>query len=75
MKVEQEATPLSKNPVVTVRMIIEKIANLDREIKYLLSKSKLAKPKTKEDKNTTADDKASGEYYDSQSNTLALAHS
>ncbi|KAG1687708.1 Hypoxia up-regulated protein 1 [Nymphon striatum] len=48
MKAEQIAVPLTEKPKVTVYMIAEKINNLDREIKYLLSKSKLATPKSKQ---------------------------
>lgn len=44
---EQEALPKSSNPSLTVRTIVEKMANLDREVKYLLNKVRITPPKKK----------------------------
>ncbi|XP_067131590.1 uncharacterized protein [Centruroides vittatus] len=45
---EQENTPLYENPKLTIKSIAEKIAALDREVKYLLNKARFAVPKTKQ---------------------------
>lgn len=48
---EQNALPLSETPKLTVKQIGEKVANLDREVKYLLNKARFAQPlKKKENK-------------------------
>lgn len=49
---EQAAIPLSENPKLTIKSIVEKMATLDREVKYLINKAKNWRPpkKAKEDK-------------------------
>ncbi|XP_059483412.1 hypoxia up-regulated protein 1 isoform X2 [Neocloeon triangulifer] len=49
---EQAALPLSENPKLTVRAIVEKMTSLDREVKYLVNKAKNWRPpkKPKDDK-------------------------
>jgi len=61
---EQAAVPLSVKPVMTVKSIAEKMALLDREVKYLVNKARTSKPKPKQAKvndttanNTTASNK------------------
>ncbi|XP_015912562.1 hypoxia up-regulated protein 1 [Parasteatoda tepidariorum] len=55
---EQNALPLSQTPKLTVKQIGEKVANLDREVKYLLNKARFAQPlKKKETKNKTESEK------------------
>uniref|UniRef100_A0A1W7RAF8 Hypoxia up-regulated protein 1 n=1 Tax=Hadrurus spadix TaxID=141984 RepID=A0A1W7RAF8_9SCOR len=44
---EQIKTPLNETPKLTIKAIAEKIAALDREVKYLLNKARFAIPKTK----------------------------
>lgn len=51
MQEEQSKVPLHKAPAVTIRNIAEKIAALDREVKYMYNKARTAKPKTKAAKN------------------------
>lgn len=47
---EQESLPANANPnKLTLRAIAEKIAALDREVKYLLNKARLAPPKKKKE--------------------------
>lgn len=41
---EQEALSLSTAPKMTIKSIGEKVANLDREVKYLLNKARFAQP-------------------------------
>ena len=36
--------PLSSPPKMTIKLIGEKVANLDREVKYLLNKARFAQP-------------------------------
>ena len=51
---EQALLPKSENPPkLTLRNIAEKMQTLDREVKYLLNKARLAPPKKKETKNET----------------------
>ena len=45
MSKEQESTPLTEKPKVTVDDFAHKMAELDREVKYLLNKAKMYKPK------------------------------
>ncbi|XP_067011480.2 hypoxia up-regulated protein 1 isoform X2 [Anabrus simplex] len=45
MEEEQAAQKLSENPKLTVKAILEKTAQLDREVKYLVNKAKIWKPK------------------------------
>lgn len=48
---EQENTPFNENPKLTIKSIAEKIAALDREVKYLLNKARFAVPKKQMDEN------------------------
>ncbi|XP_028128595.2 hypoxia up-regulated protein 1 [Diabrotica virgifera virgifera] len=55
---EQDATKKSDPVKLTIKSIVDKMAALDREVKYLLNKAKMWKPKkvdkpVKEDTNTT----------------------
>ncbi|KAK7863949.1 hypothetical protein R5R35_012451 [Gryllus longicercus] len=51
MEEEQAALKLSDTPKLTIKAIGEKLAQLDREVKYLVNKAKIWRPsKTKEDK-------------------------
>lgn len=67
MVLEQKKTKRSETVVLTVKMLTEKMALLDREVKYLVNKLKIWRPKTvekpvkepKEQKNTS--DKAGKE--------------
>ncbi|XP_023232799.1 hypoxia up-regulated protein 1-like [Centruroides sculpturatus] len=52
---EQENTPLYENPKLTIKSIAEKIAALDREVKYLLNKARFAVPKTKQTEESNKD--------------------
>lgn len=36
--------PLTSPPKMTIKLIGEKVANLDREVKYLLNKARFAQP-------------------------------
>jgi len=42
---EQQKTPLTQAPVLTIRMIAEKIDALDREVKYMVNKARVNKLK------------------------------
>lgn len=44
---EQSKLPLSSPPKLTIKGITEKMAALDREVKYLVNKAKLWRPKQK----------------------------
>ena len=46
---EQLKTPLSEKPKVTLEDFARKMAELDREIKYLINKAKTFRPKPKEE--------------------------
>lgn len=53
---EQNAIPLSESPKLTVKLLGEKVATLDREVKYLINKARFAQPlkkKTQEKKTKT----------------------
>lgn len=50
MEEEQAKTPLSVSPKLTIKSITEKMAALDREVKYLVNKAKFWKPKKVEKK-------------------------
>ncbi|GLH11715.1 Major heat shock 70 kDa protein Ba [Gryllus bimaculatus] len=51
MEGEQAALKLSDTPKLTIKAIGEKLAQLDREVKYLVNKAKIWRPsKTKDDK-------------------------
>lgn len=61
---EQDATPFSSPPVLTVRSIAEKIDALDREVKYMVNKARVNKlnkmkdeAKKKEAENKTDEEK------------------
>ncbi|XP_055936976.1 hypoxia up-regulated protein 1-like [Argiope bruennichi] len=41
---EQKSIPLSETPKLTIKLIGEKVANLDREVKYLINKARFAQP-------------------------------
>lgn len=41
---EQNSLPLSTAPKMTIKLIGEKVSNLDREVKYLLNKARFAQP-------------------------------
>uniref|UniRef100_A0A673AL54 Hypoxia up-regulated protein 1 n=1 Tax=Sphaeramia orbicularis TaxID=375764 RepID=A0A673AL54_9TELE len=57
---EQEKRSPKERPVLLSKDIESKLALLDREVNYLLSKAKFAKPKTKaKAKNSTSTDKSS----------------
>lgn len=45
MEEEQAKLPLSEPPKLTIKLITEKMAALDREVKYLVNKAKFWKPK------------------------------
>lgn len=45
MEEEQTKLPLSAPPKLTIKLITEKMAALDREVKYLVNKAKFWKPK------------------------------
>lgn len=47
---EQKKIPLWDNPKLTVKMISDKMASLDREVQYLVTKAKIWKPKPVEEK-------------------------
>ncbi|KFM81998.1 hypothetical protein X975_18921, partial [Stegodyphus mimosarum] len=57
---EQKALPLSEAPKLTLKLIGEKVANLDREVKYLLNKARFAQPIKKKvaDKEAKANESA-----------------
>ncbi|KAF6212275.1 hypothetical protein GE061_012797 [Apolygus lucorum] len=42
---EQNDLPLNQSPKLTIKLIMEKMAILDREVKYLVNKAKIWKPK------------------------------
>ncbi|XP_075233640.1 hypoxia up-regulated Grp170 co-chaperone protein isoform X2 [Lycorma delicatula] len=46
---EQSRLKLSDTPKLTVKSLVEKMHNLDREVKYLVNKAKIWKPKKKEE--------------------------
>ena len=47
MLAEQAAKPLTESPAMTLEEIGKKIYDLEREVKYLLTKLKIYKPKPK----------------------------
>lgn len=49
MVAEQDKTPLTEPPKLTVKALVEKMALLDREVKYLVHKAKFWRPKKKEE--------------------------
>jgi hypoxia up-regulated 1 len=51
---EQEQTPLTKTPALTVRMIAEKLDALDREVKYMVNKARVNKLKKQREEETKA---------------------
>ena len=62
---EQKKAALSEKPKVTVDDIAHKINDLDREVKYLINKAKVFKPKVKKEKaekktNDTNTEKSTG---------------
>ncbi|KAF4520111.1 hypothetical protein B566_EDAN010267 [Ephemera danica] len=58
---EQAATPLSQDPKLGVRSIGEKMGILDREVKYLINKAKIWKPKKPKDDKASKDNSTSEE--------------
>ncbi|KAK6642072.1 hypothetical protein RUM44_013795 [Polyplax serrata] len=46
-EIEQSKLPLSSPPKLTIKSITDKMAALDREVKYLVNKAKLWRPKSK----------------------------
>lgn len=50
MEEEQSKLPLSATPKLTIKSITDKMAALDREVKYLVNKAKYWKPKKIEKK-------------------------
>ncbi|CAG7836274.1 unnamed protein product [Allacma fusca] len=51
---EQEKTPLTQAPALTVRMIAEKLDALDREVKYMVNKARVNKLKKQREEETKA---------------------
>lgn len=60
MEEDQAQLKLSETPKLTVKSITDKISLLDREVKYLINKAKIWKPKKKDDTKEKADDASSG---------------
>jgi len=62
--IEQSKTPLTEKPKFTVEDVSTKMAAIDRELKYLINKMKLFKPKSKakpaKDANATEETSSSG---------------
>ncbi|KAG8279217.1 Hypoxia up-regulated protein 1 [Homalodisca vitripennis] len=50
--VDQEKLAPHETPVLTVRSLVEKMGTLDREVKYLVNKAKIWKPKIKKEDST-----------------------
>lgn len=67
---EQATLPLYERPKLTVRAIAEKLASLDREVKYLLNKARIATPKKKKE-TEKADSKESTEKQQEEKETQA----
>nr|ATU82895.1 secreted HSP70-like protein [Pristhesancus plagipennis] len=62
---EQNTLPLYETPKLTIKLIVEKMATLEREVKYLVNKAKIWKPKQQEDKTKdTATNTTAGSGYE-----------
>ncbi|GFU72242.1 hypoxia up-regulated protein 1 [Trichonephila clavipes] len=57
---EQDALTLSESPKLTVKLLGEKVASLDREVKYLINKARFAQPlrKKAQEKKTKTNESA-----------------
>lgn len=67
---EQDALPLTSKPAYAVEDVARKIGELDREMKYLLNKLKIFKPKVKEtEKETTKKKSTKSKSGNSSENT------
>ncbi|XP_054262425.1 hypoxia up-regulated protein 1 [Macrosteles quadrilineatus] len=66
MIVDQGKLKPSESPALTVKSLVDRMSSLDREVKYLVNKAKIWRPKVKKeepakDKNTTSSTKEKGE--------------
>ena len=57
MTAEQAKTPLTEKPKVLVEDIARKINDVDREVKYLINKAKVFRPKEKKKEKKTNETK------------------
>lgn len=73
MSAQQNKLARSQTPKMTLKSIAEKIASLDREVKYLLNKARITPPKPRkvevEDKDNTTDQKETKEEIDRNEST------
>uniref|UniRef100_A0A1B6MMN4 Hypoxia up-regulated protein 1 n=1 Tax=Graphocephala atropunctata TaxID=36148 RepID=A0A1B6MMN4_9HEMI len=72
MMVDQEKLAPHETPVLTVRSMVEKMSSLDREVKYLVNKAKIWKPKIKKEeaaKDSSSNFTASKEKEEEEKNT------
>ncbi|XP_047099616.1 hypoxia up-regulated protein 1 isoform X1 [Schistocerca piceifrons] len=69
MEEDQAQLKLSDTPKLTVKSITDKISLLDREVKYLINKAKIWKPKKKEDTKEKAEDTSSSGSKDKNETT------
>lgn len=61
MEADQKALPLSTNPVLTIRSIVDKLSAIDREVNYLMNKAKIWKPTRKANETKTEPAKKNNE--------------